>query len=243
MTSVQESLLARTFVELTDTTGPGFDLAAFLRNLALRCAEVLGAEAAGVLVTDGDVRAAEGTTETVRDLERLELEHEQGPGVDSRVSGDAVRCDDLAHTDGNWPDFAAAAIEAGFTAVLAIPMRQRDEVIGAVTLLSAHAIAADESGIGHALAGVAASGLVHQRVQRRQETLVDQLQMALTSRIAIEQAKGVLAERLGVDVGEAFSVLRSYARSRNRRIVEVARGVVEGGPEGDAVVAAHRPPR
>jgi len=235
-----ESLIARTFVELADTTEPSFELAAFLRVLADRCAELLGAEAAGVVVTDGDVTAVEGSTDAVRELARLDLEGEQGPAADSRSSGGTVRCDDLGRAAESWPDFAVATREAGFSAVFVIPMRQRDEIIGAVTLFSAGAIATDEAGLGEALVRVAASGIVHQRTRRRQKTLVDQLQVALTSRIAIEQAKGVLAERLGVPVGQAFQALRSYARSHNRKLVEIAEAVVAGNPEGDAVVAAFR---
>lgn len=62
----------------------------------------------------------------------------------------------------------------------------------------------------------------------RGDILAGQLQNALNSRVLIEQAKGVLAERLQVDVGQALAMLRDGARSRNRRLSEPAQAVVDG---------------
>jgi AmiR/NasT family two-component response regulator len=53
-----------------------------------------------------------------------------------------------------------------------------------------------------------------------------QLEHALRSRIVIEQAKGVLAERLGVDVDAAFEILRGAARARQTRLHMLAEQVV-----------------
>ena len=77
--------------------------------------------------------------------------------------------------------------------------------------------------IGQALADVATIGLLQQRAIHRSDTLTEQLQTALNSRILIEQAKGVLAERLQLEMVEAFTLLRGSARSRNLRLSELAR--------------------
>ena len=60
------------------------------------------------------------------------------------------------------------------------------------------------------------------------EAQLEQLSGALTSRVAIEQAKGVISERAGIGVAEAFSRLRSYARNRNLRLTDVAAAAVDG---------------
>ena len=63
---------------------------------------------------------------------------------------------------------------------------------------------------------------------RRSDTLNEQLQTALNSRVIIEQAKGKLAERLGIDVNQAFTLLRDQARNRNERLSDLARAFVDG---------------
>jgi hypothetical protein len=140
-----------------------------------------------------------------------------------------VSVTDLPST-GRWPRFAAAAAEVGFAAVHALPMRLRTEVIGALNLFDTNAGALDEDKLrlGQALADVATIGLLQHRAIRRRDAVTEQLQTALNSRILIEQAKGVLAERLRLDVAEAFALLRSGARSQSRRLTELAQAIVDG---------------
>ena len=139
-----------------------------------------------------------------------------------------------------WPRFAAAAEEAGFAAVQALPMRLRDQVIGALNLFAATPGAFDPAGIriGQALADVATIGLLHERSMRESNALNEQMQTALNSRVVIEQAKGKLAERFGLDMDRAFGILRDQARARNLRLAELAQSFVNGtetlvGPAAD----------
>src|SRR6202040_1866455 len=101
-----------------------------------------------------------------------------------------------------WPRFAAAAQQAGFAAVQALPMRLRDQVIGALTLSRAVPGAFDPADIriGEALTDVATISMLHERSMRHSDTLNEQLQTALNSRVIIEQAKGKLAERISLDM-------------------------------------------
>ena len=137
---------------------------------------------------------------------------------------------ELAVAGQRWPLFAPAAVDAGFAAVQALPMRLRDEVIGAMNLFMHAPGQLDEGGlrVRQAPADVATIGLLQERNLRRQEVLAEQLQGALNSRVAIEQAKGVLAERLGLDMGQAFELLRGQARIQNRRLAELATAVAAG---------------
>ncbi|GAB3938618.1 hypothetical protein GCM10027614_19030 [Micromonospora vulcania] len=169
------------------------------------------------------------SSERTRLLELFQLQTDQGPCLDCFHSGQPVSVADLP-IGGRWPRFTAAAAEVGFAAVHALPMRLRTEVIGALNLFDVQpgALDADKLRMGQALADVATIGLLQQRAIERGDILTEQLQTALNSRVLIEQAKGVLAERLQVDVGEAFVLLREGARRHNRRLSDVARAIVDG---------------
>jgi AmiR/NasT family two-component response regulator len=96
--------------------------------------------------------------------------------------------------------------------------------------------------VGQALADVATISLLHERSMRHSDALNEQLQTALNSRVVIEQAKGKLAERLGVDMDQAFSLLRNYARNRNLRLSDLAQAFVDGS-EALASPSVTRPPQ
>jgi transcriptional regulator with GAF, ATPase, and Fis domain len=225
-------LLSRTFVELTDTMVAGFDVIDFLHMLTGRSVELLDVSAAGLLLADprGDLRVVAASSEAARLLELFQLQSDQGPCLDCFRSGQPVTVTDLGTQADRWPRFAAAARDAGFTAVQALPMRLREQVIGALNLFRAAPGPFDPIGIGvgQALADVATISLLQERGMRRSETLNEQLQGVLDSQVIIEQAKGKLAGRLGVDMDQAFNLLRGFARSRNLHLSDLARAFVDG---------------
>jgi len=238
---MDEPLLARTFVELADTMVVGFDVIDFLHMLTDRSAQLLDASAAGLLLADprGELRVVAASSEQARLLELFQIQNDQGPCLDCFRTGQQVSVPDLAEAAERWPRFSASVSEAGFVAVQALPMRLRDDIIGALNLFRTEPRPFDEAGkrIGQALADVATISLLHERTLRRSETLNEQLQAALNSRVVIEQAKGKLAERFQLDMDDAFNVLRSYARMRNRRLSELARAFIDGSED----VPAARP--
>jgi GAF domain-containing protein len=223
--------LTDVFVEMADTLTADFDLIEFLHTLTERCVEFLHIAAAGLLLADGQgtLRLMAASSERTRLLELFQVQADQGPCLDCFRSGQPVSVADLAK-DGRWPRFAVAAGEVGFSAVHAIPMRLRTEVIGALNFFDVRPGPLDPGTlrVGQALADVATIGLIQQRAIHNRDVLTAQLETALNSRVLIEQAKGVLAERLGVDMADAFTVLRASARSRNRNLSELARAVVDG---------------
>ncbi|MEU5562117.1 GAF and ANTAR domain-containing protein [Micromonospora musae] len=224
--------LSDVFVELADTLVDDFDVIEFLHVLADRCVQLLGVSAAGLLVVDqhDNLQVVAASSERTRLLELFQLQTDQGPCVDCYRTGQPVSVTDLRAASHRWPRFTAAAAEVGFTAVHALPMRLRSDVIGALNLFDTRPGALDDgtARIGQALADAATIGLLQQRAIHHRDILTTQLQTALNSRVLIEQAKGVLAERLHVDVGEAFALLRDGARSRNRRLSDLAQAIVEG---------------
>jgi len=226
-----EVQLADVFVEMADTLVDDFDVIDFLHGLTERCVQLLGVSAAGLLLTDqrDTLQVVAASSERTRLLELFQLQTDQGPCVDCFRTGQPVSVADL-RTAGRWPRFTAAAAEVGFTAVHAMPMRLRAEVIGALNLFDTTPGPIDEGKlrIAQALADVATIGLLQQRAIHRRDTLTEQLETALHSRVLIEQAKGVLAERLQLDMAEAFTLLRDTARSHNRRLADLAQAIVDG---------------
>jgi transcriptional regulator with GAF, ATPase, and Fis domain len=231
VSDMAQPLLSDVFIEMADTLVDDFDVLEFLHTLTERCVQLLGVSAAGLMVTDGagKLRVVAASSERTRLLELFELQTDEGPCVECFHTAAAVSVDNLP-TAGRWPRFTAAASEVGFAAVHALPMRLRSDVVGALNLFGTEPGALDRENlrIGQALADIATVGLLQQRAIRARDVLTEQLQAALNSRVLIEQAKGLLAERLQIDVEQAFTILRSTARNRNQRLSDLAQALVDG---------------
>lgn len=225
------TLLVRTLVKLADSLVDDFDIVELLSLLSDRCVEVLGVSAAGVMLVapEGDLRVVASSSEAMRVLELFELQSDEGPCLDCFAGGEAVLNQDLTTVDGRWPRFAPFAVEAGFRTAHALPMRLRGTLIGALNLFSrSEGVLSEDSVVaGQALAAVATIAILQQRVVSEARLLNDQLNTALTNRVVIEQAKGVLAERNGMSMPAAFEAMRKYARDNNLLLARVAGHVVD----------------
>jgi len=228
----REHRLAAVFVTLADTLVGSFDVVGLFDDLANACVELLGVTAAGLMLVDpaGRLRVMASSSERSRLLELLEIQNDEGPCLDCYRGGQSVLAPNLATENIRWPNFSVEAARVGFGAVYALPMRLRDETIGALNLFHRESGALTDARLqlAQALADVATIGILQQRAVQRGADLADQLQTALNSRLIIEQAKGVLAERERLDMAAAFDLLRRYARGRGRKLSEVAAAVVSG---------------
>jgi GAF domain-containing protein len=228
----REALLTRTLVELADTLVEDFDVVELLTLLTDRCVEVLDVSAAGLMLAapEGDLRVVASSSEELRLVELFELQSEEGPCSDCYRTGEPVLNPSLATADGRWARFRPVALEAGFRSVHALPMRLRGVTIGALNLFRNQEGALDEADMvaAKALADIATIAILHHRAALQAHVVVEQLNHALNSRVTIEQAKGMLAERSGLDMEKAFSWLRNHARSHNLLLVDVARSVIDG---------------
>ena len=226
----REEQLYEAFVEAADTLVDDFDVIDFLHTLAERCVHLLGVDAAGLMLADqhGTLHATAASSENARLLELFELQTDAGPCLDAFHTGTAVVNANLRANHERWPRFAEAAEANGFIAVHALPLRLRATVIGALNLFSAGPLSDADTRAGQALADVATIGILAQRNIHQAELLTIQLQTALHSRVTIEQAKGMLAERLQISVDEAFNLLRQHSRSNNLRLSDLAREVAQG---------------
>jgi GAF domain-containing protein len=228
----RETLLARTLVELADTLVADFDVVELLTLLADGCVDVLDVGAAGIMLAapDGELRVMASSSDEMRLLELFELQAREGPCLDCYRIGLPVVNQNLVVDDAQWPRFATAAREAGFHAVHALPMRLRGTVIGALNLFHRDAGEMRKADLdaAQAFADVATIAILQHRATTDAHVLNEQLKGALNSRIVIEQAKGMVAERQGVDLDVAFATLRNHARNHNRRLVDVATDVING---------------
>ncbi len=235
----READVVQALVKMAGTLVDDYDIVDLLTGLADRCVNLLGVSAAGVMLASPPVMLScpEGTlglvassSEAMRLVELFELQAKEGPCLDAFRTAERVEHENLAAAAGRWPSFATAALAAGFQSVSALPLRWREMTLGALNLFSVTQTPMDEADViaARAFADLACLSIVRHRDTAEAQSLNEQLAGALSSRVAIEQAKGVISERAGVDLAEAFSRLRRYARNRNLRLTDVAAAAVGG---------------
>jgi GAF domain-containing protein len=230
----RERRMAEIFVEVADSLVEDFDVIDLLHRLSERCVELLDVSAAGILLANGqgELRIIAASDERTRLLELFALQHDQGPCVECYRTGAARTNIELTRpepADGR-PHFAARARETGYVRTHALPLRLRSRVIGALNLFQTapHRLGDDDIALAQALADVATIAILQQRTLERSQVENSQLETALTSRVLVEQAKGLLAERWNTSVDDAFAAFRSYARARHLRLSELASRIVSG---------------
>jgi transcriptional regulator with GAF, ATPase, and Fis domain len=220
----RESQLLETFVTLADTLVADYDIVDTLHTLVTNCATLLGATAAGILLADGDagLEVIASTEERTALVELLQRDSEEGPCRESITYGQPVHVAVIAESP--WARFRDDAATLGYASTLAVPLRLRDATVGALNLFwtSAGELEADDLRLAKALADVATISILQERAIRESDVARQQLQRALDSRVAIEQAKGVVAQTLDVNVDEAFSLIRTHARNHGLPLAEVA---------------------
>ena len=238
----REERVLESVVEAIDTLTEDFDLIDFLHRTSARCAELLGVAAVGVAIADerGALQPLAASDEHTRLLELFALQHDRGPGVECCRAGVARLDVDLtsARATAGFGAFARRAREAGYATAHALPMRLRERSIGAMSLFHTRpgTLTPSDVRVAQALADVATIAILQQPTIAQGNLEQAQLQAALTSRIAVEQAKGVLAEHGGVGLDEAFAALRAYARAHGARLADVARRLLDGALDPELLV-------
>ncbi|MDQ2755583.1 MAG: GAF and ANTAR domain-containing protein [Actinomycetota bacterium] len=230
--ATREALIIDTFVTLADTLVDDYDVVGILDMLVRRCVELLPVAAAGILLDDqaGHLAVMASSSEETRLLEIFQLQNAQGPCLDSIHSGSVVVSSDLEADVDRWPAFAPAALSSGIRAVTALPLRLRATVIGGLNLFLTDTVFLTQAEVrlAQALADVACIGILEWRSTDETRRVAEQLQRALDSPVAIEQAKGILLERHGLTMQAAFDALRLHARNHNAKLTEVAQSVIRG---------------
>jgi GAF domain-containing protein len=236
----REAQLSQLLVRLADTLTEDTDPVELMTVLAEGTVSILAVHEAGVVLADarGSLRVTASSSERMRDLELHELQNQDGPCLECFSSGTPVV---NVHLDtisaDRWPHFAPRARQAGYRVVHAFPIRHRAQTIGMVNAFDTaeRDLGSDEIQMGEAMAQMAAIGLLNHRAASDRESVIEQLQHALEARVSVEQAKGVLSERRGTSLAEAYQLLRGYARRHGRTVASVAVDVLSGELTGQAL--------
>lgn len=222
----RETQVLNAVVALVDSLLDDFDVVDLLTGLTERCAELLDVAAVGILLADPlhQLRLLAATSEQARELEVFQLQADEGPCLDCFATGEPVSVADLHAATGRWPRFVPAAVEAGFASVHALPMRAAGMVLGALGLFGSSPGDLNEADllVGQTLTHIACVAIL-QEIPPTQSSVVPPLRTALTNRVIVEQAKGLLHEMLDVSVEDAFDLLRTYARVNGEHLTELAR--------------------
>lgn len=224
--------LAETLAGLADALAADFDIDVLAQVVSGGCADLLGVDAAGLVLTDRRSRpfVAGASNGRVRSLLSFEIRHAAGPCLESYRIGAPVGLSDLVRPGQRWPLLSAAVRSMGFESVHAVPLKLRETTIGVLGLFDDRpgGLTTAAARVAVATADIVTIGLLQRRAVKDRDALAKQLQSALDSRVVIEQAKGILAERLGTDMDTAFMSLRGYARNHNTRLADVAHALVQG---------------
>lgn len=240
MTDGREREIIRAFVDLSNELVDGYDVVDLLSQLTTSCSHLLDIASAGLLLSDGRgvLHLVAASSERTHHIEVFQLQRDQGPCLDCYRQGERVIVPDLAEEADRWPQFHEAARSLGLVSVHALPMRLQDTVLGTLGLFGDHVgrLDDDDLALAQALVHVATVAIINERTSADRNTVNAQLQHALTSRIALEQAKGVIANAGNVDMEDAFTMLRRYARDHGRKLGDVAEQVVTRELRGEELV-------
>lgn len=228
--SAREDDIVASFVSMAGSLARGHDVTDLLTLLAADCARLLDVSAVGLLLADarGELHVVAASSERVADLEAFQAQRAQGPCHTCYLQGQPVNVPDLAAVADMWPDFAAFAAKAGVASVHAVPMRLREDTVGALNLFGATPGELNESDLrlAQALADVATIALIQDRAAADKNIVNEQLQHALDSRVVLEQAKGVLSHSGDLEMPAAYAALRQYSRDHNIKLSDLSQALV-----------------
>lgn len=232
--SLRAEVLVGTLAKFARTLANGYEITDVLHDLTEQVTEALGINGAGVsLKADGRFGFVAARDERFGALERLQEETREGPCADALMDDLSVVVSNLSDPEyvRRWPAYVARALEVGVHAVADIPMHAQDACIGTITLYSdsPRSWPQEDLEVAQLFCDVASSYVVNASKINQQRQTLEQLQQALDSRVVIEQAKGVIAAYRGVNVDEAFRILRKHANDHRASLHTTAEAVVNLG--------------
>lgn len=191
-------------------------------------------EVSVTLITGEDPATPAATGPLATNLDEVQYAHGDGPCLDSARVGHVVRIREMAG-DHRWPEFAAAAREAGVHGSLSVPLPVQQRVIGALNVYVREPGALDDerARLTERFAAYAAVAIGNTGLYLSSSRLAAQLQEAMSSRAVIEQAKGILMAAYGCDAAAAFARLTARSQHTHRKLRDVARDIVAQATHSD----------
>lgn len=225
-----QQALSRVLRDFARTMAGSYDPPQALADLSDNVVKVLGATAAGVALLDGDdLRFLTATNDLAEKAEDVQERFQDGPCLESIRENQPVVVDDLGTCHDRWPRYTPAVQEIGFNAVLGIPLVLDDRRVGSLDVYNAEPRQWSEDDVDAALvlADIGAAYVINASQLAQSRRTSEQLQTALDSRVVIEQAKGVLAERVGIPTDEAFQRIRASARRESTKVADICRRIID----------------
>lgn len=227
-----EAAVARACLALSGVVEDDLDMTARGSMLVRHLRDLVGPLDVSVAVmdVDGGLEVVGCARDRIRVLQELEVELNEGPTIDVVRSGKTIANIALDNTEHHWARYAPMARGVGYAAVHAFPLRSTDGLLGAVVVAGGDAspLSDSQQELATLLCTSASIGFRYQRALAQFVRLTTQLEGALASRVVVEQAKGVVAERLHVTPADAFTFLRTFAQRHGLAIRTVARGAIDG---------------
>jgi len=197
-------------------------VAALARDTIPRAVEV----SVTLLINDRPTTAA-FTGEPALELDERQYAQGYGPCLDAARGGEVMKVEDMA-TETRWPDYAPIAHARGISSSLSMPLPIQEHIVGALNVYGAVPNALDDEAValGALFADYAAVAVSNAHVFSETAGLAEGMRSAMATRAVIEQAKGILIALHGCTAEEAFNRLTQVSQNSNRKLRDVAAGVV-----------------
>lgn len=230
--------LVKVLTEFTRTIVNPFDRDLLLDQLIGHTLWALDAEAAGLMLADsnGDLAFAAASGSRATQMEKVQEGTKAGVCFHAFATNQVVIANDLDDLQ-RWPIYTERAFQLGFGSAIGVPLNAQGRTIGVLNVYREEASVWTERDVEvcEVLAAMGAAYILGASQLQAQHDLADSLQTALTSRVVIEQAKGILMATEGVDGQAAFEAIRKTARDNNRKLRDVCQEIVERRPGADGL--------
>jgi len=220
---------AQVFAQTAAALTQADDATDVLAQLVRDCAQLMSAQAVGLLVVNDrdQLELLASTSHRVAELELFQVQHEAGPCIDAIGSGAIVSASGGEKLRARWSEVGEAIVDAGFNAVTAYPLRWHTRVLGALNVFHTDPVSADaaDGELGQALADMSTVALL-QVSDMSDQQIASRVQQALETRTVIERAKGVLAHQHDIDMASAYDLLVGLASSDHSALAATAHQVL-----------------
>lgn len=217
-------------LELAERQLDDADAPDLLTRVCTRSVELFGVRGIGVLFEDAVAGAPiiAASDDVIAAHEREEVARDEGPCVAAWRQGERVDIADLEAEAERWPETSLLLKRHGIAAVSSFPMIHHDRSLGSFNIFRAagEGLSDEQVATARTLSAVATILALQTGLLQSSQQTIAQLETALQTRLVIEQAKGMLSQRHGLDMQAAFELLRRHARNHNLRLHEVATDVV-----------------